>query len=328
MAKRPPRHNRDHAHKQQRPDACDEVIEKQLTALLTPAIDAQASYYRHLGLRNRILSLPLMVAAVLSLLWRNVPSVHELCRMLAREDLLWCQAVEISQQSLAQRFLEFPAELFERVFLEVLPCLQQRWQQRQKRPLPESIQWAHQTFEQLWIADGSTLEQLFRKLNCLQHLERAPLAGKIVTVIDLVTRLPVQIWFSHEPQRPDAKFEADLLALVSAKTLLLLDRGFYHFQFFADLIAQQVDFITRLKAKAHYQVVQELSHSYGHQDQVILLGHKRKHASQVRLRLIQVCFGQTWYCYLTSVLDPEVLSPLWWLIYTVSAGGLRKRFSR
>jgi hypothetical protein len=168
MAKRPPRPNRDHARKQQRPDACDEVIEKQLAALLTPAIDAQASYYRQLGLRARILSLPLMVAAVLSLLWRNVPSVHELCRLLAREDLLWCQAVKLSQQSLAQRFLEFPAELFERVFFEVLPLLQQRWEQRQKRPLPKdpkSIQWANQAFEHLWVADGATLEQLFRKLD-------------------------------------------------------------------------------------------------------------------------------------------------------------------
>jgi hypothetical protein len=75
--------------------------------------------------------------------------------------------------------------------------------------------------------------------------------------------------------------------------LLLLDCGFYYLQFFADLIAQQVDFITRLKAKAHHQAVQELSHSYGHRDQVILLGSKRKTAPQVRLRLIQVRFGQS-----------------------------------
>ena len=55
MAKRKLRTNRDHAHKKQRPDASDGVIAKQLEALLTPAIDAQASYYRKLGLRARIL---------------------------------------------------------------------------------------------------------------------------------------------------------------------------------------------------------------------------------------------------------------------------------
>ena len=48
---------------------------------------------------------------------------------------------------------------------------------------------------------------------------RPPLASKMVTVIDLITRLPVEIWFCDNPKRSDAKFEAALLALVSAKTL-------------------------------------------------------------------------------------------------------------
>lgn len=309
MAKRKPRSNRDHAHKNQRPDVSDEVIEKHLEALLTPAINAQASHYKRLGLRARILTLPLMMAAVLTLLWRDVPSVRELTKMLAREDLLWCSAVKVSQQALSQRFLEFPAELFERVFFELLPRLKHRWQQRQNRPLPESIQWAKGHFEHIWIADGSTLERLFRKLDSLQELDKAPLAGKIVTIIDLVTRLPVHIWFCEHPQRSDAKFEGDLLTLATARTLLLLDRGFYHFQFFADLIAKQVHFITRIKAKANFKVEKSLSESYAHKDQVILLGTKRKNSPQVRLRLIQVRFGKVWYSYITSVLDPEVLPP-------------------
>ena len=96
--------------------------------------------------------------------------------MLARENLLWCRAVEVTQQALSQRFLVFPCELFERVFFDVLPRLKQRWHQRQKRPLPESIQTATEQFEQIWIADGSTLEKLFRKLSSLQELDAAPVS--------------------------------------------------------------------------------------------------------------------------------------------------------
>ena len=44
----------------------DEVIASQLEVLVTPAITAQENYYRQLGLRDRILNLPLMVAAVLT----------------------------------------------------------------------------------------------------------------------------------------------------------------------------------------------------------------------------------------------------------------------
>ena len=68
-------------------------------------------------------------------------------------------------------------------------------------------------------------------------------------VIDLVNRLPVEIWFPENPKAYDSKFETDILNLVSAKTLLLLDRGFYHFSFWLKLIEKEIHFITRLKKR-------------------------------------------------------------------------------
>lgn len=96
------------------------VIASQLSALLTPAITSQENYYRQLSLRSRILNLPLMVAAVLTLLWRDVAGVTELTRMLAREGFLWCQPTTVTQQAMSQRFLSFPAALFEGVFKNLL----------------------------------------------------------------------------------------------------------------------------------------------------------------------------------------------------------------
>ena len=126
----------DHVRRCNQPFLDNEVVSQHLHHLLSPAVSAQASYYRQLGLRARILSLPLMVAAVLTLIWRQVPSVGELTRLLAREDLLWSKAVQVSQQAVSQRFLAFPAELFERVLDELLPVLIERWQLRQRRPIP------------------------------------------------------------------------------------------------------------------------------------------------------------------------------------------------
>lgn len=215
--------NPDHVQRHNTPSPNNEAIANQLEALLTPTITAQQAYYRQLGLRDRILNLPLMVAAVLTLLWREVPGVQELTRLLAREDLLWCRATKVSQQALSERFLTFPAELFERVFKDLLPQLQQNWLQRAKRPLPDSIKFARKHFERIWVADGSTLEALFRKLKSLEDVPRGQLAGKICTVIDIVTRLPVQVWFHTNPRAAETNFEGDLLHLVTAKTLLLLD---------------------------------------------------------------------------------------------------------
>lgn len=152
--------NPDHVQRHNTPSPNNEAIASQLSALLTPAIFAQQGYYRQLGLRDRILNLSLMVAVVLTLLWRQVPGVQELTRLLAREDLLWCRATKVSQQALSERFLTFPAELFERVFKDLLPQLQDNWRQRDLRPLPDSIKFARKYFERIWVADGSTKDSI------------------------------------------------------------------------------------------------------------------------------------------------------------------------
>ena len=43
----------------------------------------------------------MMVAAILTLLWRNVPGVTELTRLLQIEGFLWCGQTKVSQQALS-----------------------------------------------------------------------------------------------------------------------------------------------------------------------------------------------------------------------------------
>jgi hypothetical protein len=105
--------NRYHANKKNRPQLEKEAITSRLENLPTPAIAAQKSYYRQLELRDRILKLPLMVAAVLTLLWRELAEVTELTRLLNRKGFLWCESQKVKQQVLSQIFLTFAAVLFE-----------------------------------------------------------------------------------------------------------------------------------------------------------------------------------------------------------------------
>ena len=64
---------------------------------MAPGITNQENYYRQLGLRERILSLALMMAAVLTLLWPDLAGARELTRMLARDGFLWCNPTKVSQ---------------------------------------------------------------------------------------------------------------------------------------------------------------------------------------------------------------------------------------
>ena len=300
---------RDHARNRTHPNVDNQAISQQLEDLVSPCVYNQLAYYRSLEMRVRILSLPLMLAAVLTLVWRQVPSVRELNRMLARENLLWAKAVKVSQQALSQRLLTFPAELFERVLSDLLISLNQRWQQRQRRPLPLSMAGASQHFERMWIVDASTLEALFRKLKSLETSSLGKLGGRICAVVDLKTRYPVQTWFNEHPYAHESNFVPQLLELTPRKTLLLLDRGFWNFTLFEQLILAQSDFITRLKTNAKYKSLSVLSQSSHHRDTLIRLGTGYQGNPILDLRLVEIRHGRTWYRYLTSVLDPNVLPP-------------------
>ena len=301
--------NADHIRNRGVPAPSNEAMTEHLSDLLSPLVYNQQAYYRSLGLRERILNLPLMVAAVLALLWYKVPSVTELTRMLNREDLLWAKATQVSRQALAQRFLSFPHSIFERVFKDLMPQLKDRWAKR-TRPIAPSIAYGLKSFDHIWAADGSVLEALFRKLDSLKEVPVGQLAGKICTVIELGTQLPVDIWFSENAKAHDCQFLENLFTLATAKTaktLLVLDRGFYDFGWWKRLIDHSVHFIILGKSNLSYQVVNALSESYALTDQIIEVGTV---ASGVfKLRLISIRKGKGTYRYLTSVLDPTVLPP-------------------
>jgi hypothetical protein len=300
--------NPDHIRRRNVPAPDNDAIDEHLKKLLTPLIYNQQAYYQSLGMRDRILTLPLMVAAIVTLVWQQVPSVGELTRMLSYKDLLWAKAVTVRQQSLSERFLTFPAELFERVLEELVPILKQRWQQR-TRPIAPSIQHGLKHFDRIWAVDGSVLEALFRKLDSLKEAKPGALAGKICTVIELTTRLPVKIWFTENPKAHDTGFLDDILNFVTSKTLLVLDRGFYDFEWWQKLIQRQVDFICAGKSNMAYTIIKVLSTTNQLKDQLIEIGKGGKGKPLLTLRMIEVRKGKTTYRYLTSVLNPEVLPP-------------------
>jgi hypothetical protein len=173
--------------------------------------------------------------------------VCELSRTLAREDCLWAPKLKVSQQALSQRLLSFPAELFQRVLLALLPRLQRCWAERQ-RPLPAAVERARTHFGEVLIVDGSTLEALFRKLKALEALPRGTLAGKMCTVIDLASRLPRYVWFTDVAQAHDTHFLEPVLKVSGQGTLWIVDRGFYEFGFFEQVIGRGAAWITRSKS--------------------------------------------------------------------------------
>jgi hypothetical protein len=281
----------------------DEAIVARLQELVHPATLAQAEYYRQLGLRERTLTLPLMMALVLSLIWRQVGSASELIRVVRNEVVLWAAPVRVSQQAFSQRLRALPAPLFERVLQEVLPQVAARWQRRQ-RPLPEEVAWAYAQYRQVLIADGSTLDGLLRKVGLLREGEGTPLAGRMLALLHLGSRLPYQVWFEDDPQAHDQRFWERITGALRAGTLLLFDLGFVNFNRFAQLTTLGVTFLTRAKRTLRYEVAQVLVCRAAVHDRLVWIGEGD---SRQQLRLIEVLYRGAWYHYLTNELDPTRL---------------------
>ena len=284
----------------------DEVTEQWLEEAIHPAALSQVAYFQQLGLRARILSLPVMVAFVVSLIWRQLGSVREAVRVLREEGMLWVEPLEtVSSQAMLERFNTLPAELFYNVLQEVLPQMQQKAVERQ-RPLPPAVTYARQHFTRIWSVDGSVLDNLLKKTGLLQEADKPVLAGKITTVVDVITQVPAHIWYKEDPHAHDQTFWELIFQVLVAGILLLLDKGYIDYAIFDRLTDKNVGFVTRMKKNASYQVIRLLHKTENVQDLVIHLGNKQNRCHH-EMRLVKVRFGGHWYSYLTNVVDSEKL---------------------
>jgi hypothetical protein len=281
----------------------DPQFSAQLTELLHPLTLAQVSHFHQLGLRERVLTLPVMVALVLTMVWRQEGSPTELVRLLRQEGFLWCSPCRVTVQALSERLRTFPAALFQRVLEDLLPQMQQRWAARE-RPLPPELAAARAHFTAILAVDGSTLDALLRKVGLLRGAEKHPLAGRMTALLDLCSQLPRQVWYEADPAAHDQRCWPAILGALTPGTLLLYDLGYTNFTVFGQLTTAGVTWLTRAKCNLGYTVDRVLAQSARGRDRVVWVG---RGTDRQQVRLIEVLVGTTWRRYLTNELDPTRL---------------------
>ncbi len=296
----------------------DEQIEERLRTLLLPAIATQEAIVRKLGLRSRLLPLSVLVALVISLIWRQLGAGgSEAARLLATEGLLWSGIVFVSQQALSLRLRVFPAMVFLGVLQALLPTLAARWQARQ-RPLPQALAWAQTHYTAVLAVDGSTLDAVLRKVGLLRETLLHPLAGRMVALLDVASMLPRQVWYEADANAHDQRFWPLILTAVPKGALLLFDLGFTNFARVAELTVAHVTWLTRAKSNLKYQVVRCLRQTGQVRDLLVWIGED---AARQQVRLLQVYYRGPWHSYLTNERNPVRLP----VAYAVALYGQRWR---
>lgn len=284
-----------------------EDIINEMQWVLTPKLFAplQEGARVRKELRDRVLTLPAMCAIVVSLVSRQISSLSQMLRILKEEGALWLEPTTVSKQALSKRLAKIPAELFAEVLDRVI---------KQMPPAPKELAGAGEwnqvraQFGAIYLADGSTLEALRKKLASLKERAGTVLGGKMMMVVDAFTRAPVQVNYSPDPDINDKKFIDQVIEALPVGGLLVFDLGFFKFGFFDLLTDAGKFFVTRLREKTAYKVVEVLSSGPYYKDEIIEMGQYRSNPCKHRVRHVAVLWNSTWHDYLTNVLDPEVLS--------------------
>jgi hypothetical protein len=284
-----------------------EVLEKSLQDLIGPEdfkpIRNSVQIPEKLR-RDRLLTLPVMVAVILGLVYRKIPGLAEASRVLWTNGLLWVKPLQVSRQALSKRLMQLPVRYFAQIFEQVLEHL------HSKPAPPSSLQgWSFliEQFSAIWIADGSTLEELRKRLK-IQAGKGTVLAGKMMVIVDLLTHRPVFSWYTPEYVANDKQWVDHLLQKLPTGGLLVFDLGFFKFQWFDQFTDTHKYFVTRQREKTAFKVKKVLSVGSHYRDEIVQMGEYRSNPSQHPVRMVSVLWGATWYYYLTNVLDPTKLS--------------------
>ena len=290
----------------QLPPPPDEKITARLAEMVKPTEAEEQRWFIQFRLRLRKLTLSVMVAIVISLIWRQIGAGgSEAARLLQLEGLLWVKKMTVSQQAISERLRTFPAILFFQLLVSRLPTFQQRGQAR-RHPLPPALAWAQKRYQTIVAVDGSTLDALLRKVGLLRDEEKHPLAGKIMTVLNVCTLLPHSIWFEPDAKASDQRFWPQLLTAIPPGALLLLDGGFTNFKRFIHLSnpEHKITFIIPTRCNLVSEVKRCLVKTAQIHDYLVWIGSDD---DRQLVRLVKLYYRGQWYEYLTNELDPNLL---------------------
>jgi hypothetical protein len=266
MAHKPTRH-RSHSefrHRSQIPLPAVEDVEQQLREALNPSLLAPRQRERRdprqpqrlIRMRQRLLTRPVLVALIVRLVWRRVPSVAEIQKVWAREGWLGVAPLRVSAQAITKRLDVLPAAVMGQLFVEVCTRLQAQTPLTLPHPSWAAVR-AH--FSPLAIVDGSTLEALPKKTAVLRQREGLVLAGRVMVMVAAFSPRPLWPLSTEEAVANDKRVAAAILAALPVGGLLSFDLGFCSFLWFDAFTGQQQDFVTRMREKTAYRTVQGLS---------------------------------------------------------------------
>lgn len=249
--------------------------------------------------------LALLIATI-----RQVRHLKTIWRCLCVQDTGSFPAVHLSYEAVRKRLLTAGTDSLQALFVSITQALA-GWTQKDPSS-PESLA----PFAKEVVAlDETTFDALRRATSDLREVPDGNphlLPGKLAGLFDLRSQRWLRLQFRADVL---AGCNTGILLLLSGLqkgSLILADLGYFSFPWFDYLTEQGFFWVSRLKKRTTYEIVQVLASDdqSGLLDAIVWLGTYRADRAGNAVRLVIFSVGGQQYQYLTNVLDPKQLSML------------------
>jgi hypothetical protein len=254
--------------------------------------------------RPRVLSSDHLWLAMLLAILRGFTGVASVWRLLTWSGVGSFPLLDFTRAGVRKRLLQGDLgslhDLLMRVSAALLPWTSP-FQDRSLAPFASEI----------FALDQSTLDAVRRCCEDVrEEAKDSPrlLVGKLAGFFDVRRQQWVRLLFRSEVFANEKSFVEELLGGIQPGTLILADLGSFSFSWFDRLGDLGCWWLSRLREKTSYTIVHVFVQQGTTLDALIWLGAYRSDCTKHLVRLIQFEYQGTCYRYISTVLDPDLLS--------------------
>ena len=254
--------------------------------------------------RPRVLPALALWAGVLVCVLRGWSSQREVWRLLSVQGVWHFPRYTLTDEAVYKRLEQASQDILKQVFEAVTASLYVALSNHQATNQASWCNFACGVF----ALDEMTLDKLFRRLPSLREDPGTKLAGKITALFDVRRQLWRGIAYQENPQQNERRAAREMLDYVPKGSLLLTDLGYFGFQWFDDLTQAGLYFVSRLRKKTTFDIIEVLYQDDTVLDALVWLGSYRADRARFSVRLIQYYHNGVQRSFITNVLDPRLLS--------------------
>lgn len=262
--------------------------------------------------RERLLTIEVMVLSLLHFVVERLPSFLELVAALANGQVTGVDPLDVSPQAFYKRLNTVPHQLY----LEVLrsTCKVLKSEQKARRGwVAELAPFASGIF----AIDGTVLDAVARRTEYLKKFpqgDTCTLGGRLGCAIDLLTGKFEQLVYDADAAANDKNHVRVLISALPERAMVVFDLGYFSFPLFDWITEGRRYFVSRMREKCTFKVIQVLADRPNYRDRIVWLGASNDRAAHP-VRLVELHIKGRWWGYVTNALQPSMLGAqqLWGL---------------